>query len=303
MWSTALTTPPAIEGSAPMTTTKSTIEVFSPNQRMPTGTQVTEGRLCSAATMEPMARRTTRTRAISSPSGVPATMAMAYPAPPCSRLVVTASVTCPCRAWSRNETQTSAGEGSTSDGCSTTASCQTPRRTPTATSLGSTTPATRRSRDERAPRHISRVSRPEATSPVAALTVSTASMASDLLTQPRGDVGGVGGHVGRLQAAGARQVNLPLGDDPSWPRRQHEDAVGEPHRLAHVVSHEEHRGAGLGVDARQVLVQHVAGDGIHRGEGFVHEQHAGALCQCACQGHALPHATAQLVGTLAGEAV
>jgi len=59
--------------------------------------------------------------------------------------------------------------------------------------------------------------------------------------------------------------------------------------------------AGLLVDAREVLVEHVAGDGVERREGLVHEQHAGGLGQRAGQGDALAHAAAQLVGTLAGE--
>jgi len=44
---------------------------------MPTGTHTTDGRLCSAAMSDPMARRTTCTRAISNPSGVPISTAMA----------------------------------------------------------------------------------------------------------------------------------------------------------------------------------------------------------------------------------
>jgi hypothetical protein len=42
----------------------------SPNQSTAAGTQATDGRLCMPASSGPIAARTTRTRATSSPSGV-----------------------------------------------------------------------------------------------------------------------------------------------------------------------------------------------------------------------------------------
>jgi hypothetical protein len=56
---------------------------------------------------------------------------------------------------------------------------------------------------------------------------------------------------------------------------------------------------GLGPDAGELLVQHIAGDGVERGEGLVHQQHGGVLGQRAGHGHTLAHSPRQLMDPLA----
>ena len=52
--------------------------------------------------------------------------------------------------------------------------------------------------------------------------------------------------------------------------------VGEPDRLVDVVGDEDDRLAGRLVDARHLALQGLAGDGVERAEGLVHEQDAGS---------------------------
>ena len=77
----------------------------------------------------------------------------------------------------------------------------------------------------------------------------------------------------------------------------------EAGRLPHVVGDEQDRRAGLPPDPLQLVVHDVAGHGVQRAEGLVHEQHVGLLGQRPGQGDPLAHAARELVGLLVDEAV
>ena len=61
--------------------------------------------------------------------------------------------------------------------------------------------------------------------------------------------------------------------------------------------------ARLRPDPGQLVVQHVPGDGVERGERLVHQQQLAVLGERAGQRHALPHAAGQLVHPLAVRAL
>ena len=72
-------------------------------------------------------------------------------------------------------------------------------------------------------------------------------------------------------------------------------------RLADVVGDEDDRAPGLLPDPVQIVVQLVAGDGVERREGLVHQQQLRFLGQGAGQRAALTHATRQLMRPALGE--
>jgi hypothetical protein len=67
-------------------------------------------------------------------------------------------------------------------------------------------------------------------------------------------------------------------------------AVSETGGLANVVGHEEHGDVPDLPDPLDLVVQQVAGDGVHRSEGLVHEQHPRVLGERPGQGDPLTHA-------------
>ena len=71
------------------------------------------------------------------------------------------------------------------------------------------------------------------------------------------------------------------------PIAEHDDAIGERHRLGHVVGDEHGGEAMLAPDAREQLVHLGAGQRIERAERLVEEQHARAADQRARQRDAL----------------
>jgi hypothetical protein len=79
IWSTPATRPFAMDGTEPSSTTMYIAQSVSPNQSTAAGTQATDGRLCRPDSSGPIAARTTRTLATSSPSGVPIATAAAKP--------------------------------------------------------------------------------------------------------------------------------------------------------------------------------------------------------------------------------
>src|SRR5882757_5564875 len=135
--------------------------------------------------------------------------------------------------------------------------------------------------------------------PVPVAPVSVLAMAADLPTQFLGDLYGQVRHRGVLDAARLRDADGPLAADPAGPRRHQHDALGEPYRLPDVVGHEDHRQVGLGPDPAQLVVQHIAGDGVQRRERLVHQQQLAVLGERPGQCHALAHAAGQLVHPLA----
>lgn len=71
-----------MEGTAPSRITANIILSFSPSQITAGGTHATEGRDCRPDRIGPIAARTNRTRATSSPSGVPIARASRKPSRP-----------------------------------------------------------------------------------------------------------------------------------------------------------------------------------------------------------------------------
>ena len=107
--------------------------------------------------------------------------------------------------------------------------------------------------------------------------------------------------VGGLDAPGPIGVDDELRRHPAGSAGEQHDAVGQAGGLPHVVGDEQDRGPGLPPDPLELVVQDVAGHGVERAEGLVHEQHVGVLGQRPGQGHPLAHATGQLVGLLVDE--
>ncbi len=68
-----------------------------------------------------------------------------------------------------------------------------------------------------------------------------------------------------------------------------DNAIAQPNGFADVVGHEDDGASGLAPDALQFVVQQVAGLGVERGEGLVHQENVGLGGQRACDGDALPH--------------
>src|SRR5690349_6733459 len=276
------------------------------------GTQATEGRLCSPLTVGPIARRSQLLLHMASPSSVPITSDMAKPIAPRLTLVQMASPARPSTTVSQNVSATLAGEGSAYGGLRPAmyTSCQTPIRPAKNTIGGSNV------RTNRRPRLglggscgvESSASSPATTSSVAGarLSATTArrlrsrslAMTADLPVQFAGDLRGQRAHVRRLDGPRVRNVDRPLADDPAGPRPHEDDALTEPGRLADVVRDEHDRQALLLPHPDELLVQHVAGDGVERGERLVHEQHGAVLGERAGQRHALPHAAGELVHPL-----
>src|SRR5437764_15130060 len=151
----------------------------------------------------------------------------------------------------------------------------------------------------------SRLSRPEMTASRSDVSTSTSTspvaMTAHLLTKPLEDLAAQLGHFRRLDPAGAGRVHRELGDDPAGPAAQHDDAVAEAYRLAHVVGDEQDRQAGGGPPPLELVVEQVAGDGVEGAEGFVHQQDGRLLSHSPGQGDALAHAGGQFVRPLVGE--
>src|SRR4051794_28075961 len=277
------------------------------------GTQATEGRLCRPLTVGPIARRSQLLLHIASPSTVPMTSDMAKPMAPRLMLVQIASPARPSTTDSQNVWATADGEGSAYGGLRPAmyTSCQTPM-SPVKNTIGGSIVRT-----NRRPRLglggscgvDSSASSPATTSSVAGarLAVTTArrlrrrslAMAADLLVQFAGDLRGERAHVRRLDGPRLRDVDPPLANHPARPGAHQHHALAQAGRLAHVVRDEHDRQALLLPHPDELLVQHVAGDGVERGERLVHQQHRAVLGERPGQRDALPHAAGELVPPLA----
>src|SRR6185312_16708655 len=90
--------------------------------------------------------------------------------------------------------------------------------------------------------------------------------------------------------------------DASRPARQHDDAVGKIHRLVDLVRDEQHRLAALVPDAQKLGLHDLAGLGVERREGRVHQQDLWIDRERACEIDALPHAARKLTRIITLEA-
>jgi hypothetical protein len=89
--------------------------------------------------------------------------------------------------------------------------------------------------------------------------------------------------------------DFPFLHHAAGPGGQQKDALAQPDRLADVVGHKDDGASGFLPDALKFVVQQVAGDGVQGRERLIHEEQLAVLRERAGQGHALPHATGQLV--------
>src|SRR3954468_14731619 len=233
-----------------------------PNHRIAAGTHATDGRLCSPVSSGPIAARTTRTFATTRPSGVPITTPATKPSAARWTDIQTKPNTWPSTTRLQNSSHTARGAGSWASDQNAAAhrTCQTTISRTSAPTGG------------RKP-HANRFQKPGRRSPAGAWSESSpAPTASRSASAGRSSCGMGADHLsqvpddffGELLGVGQRHVR-PLAHDLARPRRQQDDALPEPDGLAHVVGHEEHRRAGAAVDAQQLTLQDVAGDGIERG--------------------------------------
>src|SRR6478672_11197349 len=139
--------------------------------------------------------------------------------------------------------------------------------------------------DSRALSCSSRTSRPAPTAAVSSRSTSAcvmtessrAGMAGYLLTKTEGDFRGEGPDLRMFDRPGTLDVDLPLADHPTGPGGQQHDPLAEAHRLAHVVRDEDDAVARLLPDPGQLVVHHVPGDRVERGERLVHQQYVAVL--------------------------
>src|SRR2546428_641711 len=101
--------------------------------------------------------------------------------------------------------------------------------------------------------------------------------------------------------AGARERNLHLGSHGAGVRRQHDDAVGQVHRLRDVVGDVDDGLARLAPDVDQEALHLVARERIQGGERLVHPQHRRGGRERPCDRRALLHSARELVGIRARE--
>ena len=109
------------------------------------------------------------------------------------------------------------------------------------------------------------------------------------------------GGLADREVARARQVDRDLAHDPAGPRRDHHHLVGELDRLLDAVGDQEHGLAGLQPEALEVGAQLLAGHGVERTQGLVHQDQGRVVDQGAAEGGALLHAARELVGAAGGE--
>ncbi len=76
---------------------------------------------------------------------------------------------------------------------------------------------------------------------------------------------------------------------------QHDDTVGQQHRLVHVVRHHHHGGAAFRHDALQLVLQPGTGEGVERAERLVHQQQLGLHRQSPGDADALLHTAGNFV--------
>ena len=100
---------------------------------------------------------------------------------------------------------------------------------------------------------------------------------------------------------GRRYVDGEISATRPGPAREQHDPIAEPHRLAHVVGHEDHGLARLAPHGLELVVEAVARHGVERAERLVHQQHLGVLRERAGERDPLAHAARELVRSRLGE--
>src|ERR1700712_1987213 len=250
---------------------------LSPNHSTAAGTQATDGRLCRPVRTGPIADRTSGTVATRSPSGVP--MITANRKPSMARLIEVQMIenACPPANSAPIWENTASGDGSLNSGRIADAHriCQTTTKSTTATIGGTTLVRNRRHQGTRRSVGVSSASSPRPTSIDSSTSRSSVSvpwsspaMGGDHLAQLGRDV--------VVQLLGVRVgAGAPLPHDAARARRQQHHALGQAHRLPHVVGDEQDRRPRRLPDPQQLGLQEVTRDRVERPERLVHQQDAG----------------------------
>jgi hypothetical protein len=113
MWSMPFTSPFAMDGAAPSTTTNRIADSESSKIKIANGNQAIDGMLWSPLMNEPKARRSTRLRETATPSAVPIASASAKPVAARRSVVATADQNFAVGSSSPSSAKTRAGPGST----------------------------------------------------------------------------------------------------------------------------------------------------------------------------------------------
>ncbi len=98
-----------------------------------------------------------------------------------------------------------------------------------------------------------------------------------------------------------RQVDIDDLVDAAGAGTEQHDALAQVHRLADIVGDEDDGHAAARPHLQQLAAQHLAGHGVERGEGLVHQQHLRLDGQRPGEADALLHAARQLVRKGIGE--
>src|SRR5688500_2723293 len=218
--------PFATDGAAPMMTTNMMALSLIWNSRMASGNHMIDGIVCRPVISEPMAARSGAKRETAAPMIVPISTASAKPVT--ARIMVswTPSQKSPVVISVPRSPKTVAGPGSTYSGfhCAQTTACQARMTIATASSLGQ---ALRQIRPPRAAlvrfgpsssasRPVIRSAAAVSASVFAVRAVGTSvGMAGDLRAEPVGDLGGLAGDLGGVDAPGALVGDREVLDDPA----------------------------------------------------------------------------------------
>src|SRR4051794_31409730 len=312
--------PFATDGAAPMTTTNRIALSLIWKSRMASGNHMIDGIVCRPVISEPTAARSGANRETAAPTTVPISAARAKPVSARVRVSRTPSQKSPVVITSFRSLTTVCGPGSTYSGFQPdqTTICHSNSTITTASSFGQVFRQIRLPIEPLSPLGASsRASSPDTSlsctvAAVPAPSVRPSSparadgylvgMTGHLRAEPVGDLGGLAGHLGGVDAPGPAVGDREVLDHPAGPAAQQHDPVAEPDRLAHVVGHEQDGELLLPPDPLELVVQEVPGHRVERAERLVHQQNVRVLRQRAGERHALARTAGELVRPLAAEA-
>src|SRR3954468_4368386 len=247
--------------------TNTTARSLMPNHTMASGTQATNGVICSATMIGRTARRRNSFKARATPSPAPITTATTNENARRISVFSAASWIVPARSPSLSASQTARGVGIDAVVVTAATSAHTTITPAMPASGGSTSCAT--------------------------LRPGPLQLAQEQGMDLRDDASDE--HI--VEVARARGVDPELLEQPAGTRRHHEDAVGEQDGLPHVVRDEQERRAATRAHpcSLDLVLQELARLRVEHAERLV-AQHDGRLArECARERRPLAHACRQLV--------
>jgi hypothetical protein len=282
-------------------------------RRMARGNQAIDGMVWMPVMREPKATRARRTLATMLPSTTPITREMPKPTAARRMVMAVAVVKVPSASSARRSAKTAPGPGRMYSGFQpdSTTACHSASPRASAASFGHVADQAAVER-----MHVVALGELEGVEAGEGLVElapggrrtggsgrggEVSGHGDDLRAQQVEHRAGQLGDLRRLDAPGPLDVDVDGGGHPTRPAGEHDDAVGQAGRLAHVVGDEEDGEAAVAPQRLELVVQQVAGHGVEGAERLVHEQHVGVLGEGAGQGDPLAHAAGQLVGPLAPE--